>query len=89
MNRIDERALTIVYNDKSSSNEELLDIDSSVSIHIRNLQVLAREVCKSNYQISPVIMQGHFKICGSEYSLWRLQYTVSFISNAVLKLAKN
>ena len=67
MNRIDERALTIVYNDKSSSNEELLDIDSSVSIHIRNLQVLAREVSKSNYQISPVIMQGHFKICGSEF----------------------
>ena len=42
-NRIHERALRITYKDKSSSFQELLDKDNSVSIHHRNIQKLARE----------------------------------------------
>ena len=92
INRIQGRTITIVYNDNSLSIEELLDRGSFVSIHIRNLQVLAGKVCKINNQISPAIMQGHFKTCGSEYSLRRhtlFENTRFFISNARLKLAKN
>ena len=44
INRIQERTLRIVYNDKSSSYHELLEKDSSVSIHCRNLQVLAGDL---------------------------------------------
>ena len=41
MNRIHERALRITYNDKSSSYEELLTKDRSVTIHHRNIRALA------------------------------------------------
>ena len=41
INRLHERCLRIIYSDKQSSFEELLEKDSSVSIHQRNLQVLA------------------------------------------------
>ena len=46
-------------------------MDSSVSIHMRNLQVLAKEVYESKHQILPSIMKGHFKICDSKYNLRR------------------
>ena len=38
---IQERALRIVYDDYSSSFEDLLNKDKSVTIHQRNLQQLA------------------------------------------------
>ena len=44
INRLYERCLRIIYNDKQSSFDELLNKDSSVSIHIRNLQKLAIEM---------------------------------------------
>ena len=47
INKIHERSLRIVYNDDSSSFEELLSKDNSVSIHHRNIQSLAIEMYKS------------------------------------------
>ena len=44
INSIHERALRITYNDSKSTFEELLSKDNSVSIHHRNLQVLATEM---------------------------------------------
>ena len=44
--KIQERALSLVYNDKSSNFQQLLDKDKSVTIHERNLQVLATELYK-------------------------------------------
>ena len=41
INRVQKRALRIVYRDNTSSFEELLRKDNSVKIHTRNLQVLA------------------------------------------------
>ena len=38
MNRIHERALRIIYNDKSSSYRELLTKNRSVTIHHRNIR---------------------------------------------------
>ena len=46
INWLYERCLTIIYSDKQSSFEELLEKDGSVSIHQRNLQVLATEMDK-------------------------------------------
>ena len=46
MNRIQDRALRIVYKDYVSTFAQLLKKDSSVSIHIRYLQVLATKMFK-------------------------------------------
>ena len=48
INRIHERALRIIYNDKSSSNIELLTKDRSVTKHHRSIRVFAIEIYKSN-----------------------------------------
>ena len=42
INHIQERALRLVYLDYTSSFEELLEKDNSVTIHTRNLQSLAK-----------------------------------------------
>ena len=43
----------MIYCDKQSSFEELLEKDSSVSIHERNIQILATEMCKVSKGMSP------------------------------------
>ena len=61
INRLHERCLRIIYNDKTSSFESLLEKDGSVSIHKSNLQVLATEIFKVNRGISSAIMKGIFE----------------------------
>ena len=46
INRIHERCLRIIYNDKKSTFYEMLEKDGSVSIHKRNLRFLACEMFK-------------------------------------------
>ena len=46
INRIQEKALRIVYNDGKSTFSELLTKDKSVTVHSRNLQTLATEMFK-------------------------------------------
>ena len=46
VNRLHERCLRLIYNDNRSSFEELLEIDSSVSVHDINLRALANEMYK-------------------------------------------
>ena len=46
INRIHERALRLVYRDKKSTFEELLNKDNSVKFHIKNLQVIVTEMFK-------------------------------------------
>ena len=48
-----KRCLRLPYNDKTSSFEELLEKYSSVSIHIRNVQILATEMFKVYRNMSP------------------------------------
>ena len=47
INRLHERCLRIICNDKQSSFLKLLEKDNSVSIHQRNLQILAIKCSKS------------------------------------------
>ena len=61
INRLHERCLRLIYNDKKSSFEQLLEIDSSVSVHDRNLRAMATEMYKI-YGISPTIMNEIFTL---------------------------
>ena len=56
INKLHERALRLVYNDKSSSFRELLERDNSVTIHERNIQVLLTEIFKVKSRAAPEIM---------------------------------
>ena len=53
INKLHERALRLVYDDRQSTFEELLNIDKSVTIHHRNLQVLATELYKVHHRLAP------------------------------------
>ena len=57
MNSLHERALRITYGDRSSSFEDLLKKDDSVSIHHRNLEALTPEIFKVKNNIAPEIME--------------------------------
>ena len=59
INRIHERALRITYNDKSSSYEELLTKDRSLTIHHRS-RALAIEIYKVIQGISPLLLNEVF-----------------------------
>ena len=50
-----------IYGDKTSSFEELLEQDKSVSIHTRNLQMLATEMFKVYRSMSPPIFSELFR----------------------------
>ena len=47
VNRLHGRCLRIIYKDKASTFEQLLEKDISASIHTRNLRFLAVEMLKS------------------------------------------
>ena len=62
-------ALSLVYNDFSSSFSELLEKDKSVTIHHRNLQTLAYEIFKVKQNMAPEILTEIFPQKESSYSL--------------------
>ena len=62
INKLHERCLRITYNDSSSTFERLLTKDNSVSIHDRNLQVIATEMFKVFMEQGSDILQDVFPI---------------------------
>ena len=54
INTLHERCLRTIYCDKQPSFEELLEKDNSVSIHERNIQILATEMYKVSKGMSPL-----------------------------------
>ena len=62
INRIHERSLRIVYQDYHASFEELLESDSSFTIHHRNIQTLCIELYKVAYGIAPELMKLVFPL---------------------------
>jgi hypothetical protein len=53
INRLHERALRLLYKDKSLTFEQLLEKDGSFTIHERNLQKLATEMYKVKHNLCP------------------------------------
>ena len=62
INTMHEKCLLIVYNDNTSSFEELLEIDNSISVHQKNILILAIELYKIVNGLSPVIMKDVFPL---------------------------
>ena len=77
INRFHGGCLCIVYNDKMSTFNELLEKDNSVSIRYRNIQALAIEMFKVANGMSPVIMNEIFQLI--EESHYNLRYTSNFV----------
>ena len=78
INSIHERALRITYQDNTSTFQELLNKDNSVSIHHRNLQVLATEMFKIHRGLSPEIPRETFVSETSSYNLPRNEDYMNF-----------
>ena len=62
INRLHERCLRIICNDSSSTFEQLLTKDNSVSFHDRNLQPLTTEIFKICTEQGTDILQGVFPL---------------------------
>ena len=61
INHIHERGLRMVYEDYTSSFQELLKKNGSVSIHHRNIQLLVTEMFKVKHNLCPEIMRSLFQ----------------------------
>ena len=68
INWIHERALRLVYQNNLSFSE-LLDLDNSVTVHQKNLQVLVTEIYKVKNGIAPEIMKDIFELQNPSYNL--------------------
>ena len=58
LNRISESVLRLTYSDYHSSFSELFEIDNSVTIHNKNMQVLVVENFEVTNDIAPEIMKN-------------------------------
>ena len=67
INRLHERCLRIIYNDKRSNFEELLNKDNSVSIHHHNMQALAIELYKVVNDMSSEVISEVFEVRDTPY----------------------
>ena len=76
INKLHEMALRLIYDDKQSTCEELLNINKSITIHLRNSQVLVAELYKVHYGLAPEPMNDTFE---------KIDVTYNFINNSTLK----
>ena len=76
INSIHKRALKLVYQDSPDLTfQELLAKDKSVSVHQKNLQLLATEIFKSKIGMSPELINDIFHFVERPYNL-RSDYTL-------------
>ena len=62
IDRIHERGLRIVYEDYTSTYDDLLKRDGSVRIHHKNIQLVAVEMFKVKNDLCPELMKCLFRI---------------------------
>ena len=85
INRLHERCLEIIYNDKRSSFNALLEKDGSISIHERNIKILTTEMFKVSKNLAPPQMHKIFKL--KDQSQYNLRYN-SLFSRPLVKSVK-
>ena len=81
INRLHERCLRIIYNDKRSTFEELLVKDNSVLVHHNTIHAIAIEVYEVVNGMSPEIMNEVFK--QREEKHYHLRHTTQFLVNPI------
>ena len=69
INEMHERALKLLYRVNKLTFNDLLELDNSVTIHQRKLQILAREKCKTENSLAPEIMTEVSEIKEPHYNL--------------------
>ena len=69
VNKIQERALRIVYKNSHADYETLLKLDNAVSIHQCNLQYLMIEIYKTKKNLNPSFMSEIFEARDVQYNL--------------------
>ena len=69
INKLQERALRILYRDDISTYQQLLNKDKSVTIHDRNIQLLAIEMYKVKNKILPCTLSESVNIREITYNL--------------------
>ena len=62
INRLNERCLRLIYNDKQSSLEKLSEKNNTVSIHHRNLRTLSMEMFKVFKGLIPILFNETFPV---------------------------
>ena len=83
INGLHERCLRIIYNDKRSSFNEK---DGSVSIHERNIKILATEMFKVSKNLAPPQMHEIFKL--KDQPQYNLRYNSLFCRPLVKSVYK-
>ena len=81
INRLHERSLRILYKDDISSFSELLQKDNSVTVHTRNIHLLAIEMYKVRNNISPNFIREIFPTLDS--AAYNLRESKDFITSRV------
>ena len=83
INNIHERALRVVYKRLESTFQQLLKQYKSVSIHQRNLQILATDIFKTKNDLNPVIMENIFKFKNLPYNFRNAETLIRSNVNSV------
>ena len=87
INQIHERWLRIIHNDKKSTFYELLEKDGSVSIHKRNLRLLACEMFKLKRDIAFELIKE--LILPNRHHRWELRNSPDFAVPIVKSVHKD
>ena len=74
INKLQERALRLVYKNENLSFQDLLELDNSVTVHQKNLQELATEMYKAKNNLSPRPMQDLFTAHVTTHDLRNKRY---------------
>ena len=86
INTLHERCLRIINNDKRSSFNALLEKDGSVSIHERNIKILATEMFKVSKNLAPPQMHEILKL--KDQPQYNLRYNSLFFRPLVKSVYK-
>ena len=81
VNRSHKRCLHIIYNDNTSTFTDLLEIDNSISMHHRNIQVLATELYKFVNGLFPKLFSECFKL--NDMTAYKTRNRSTFYSRPV------
>ena len=56
--KLHKRALQVMHNDYTLTYDDLIEIDNSVTIHVRNVQLLMTEICKTLNNLNLPHLEG-------------------------------